>query len=67
MKRILADREVAMTYTVTFLNSNTGAWENSRICETLRKAQNWAKWLKAQSFVSQVAIYRGPAGGERLE
>jgi hypothetical protein len=54
-------------FTVTFLNSNSGQWEVSRHTSTLRVARNWAKWLGQQSFVSETAIYRGPAGGERVE
>jgi hypothetical protein len=56
-----------VTYTVTFLDSNTGNWEVSRYFRTVRAARNWAKWLRTTNFVTEAAVYRGPAGGERIE
>jgi hypothetical protein len=54
-------------FTVTFRNSYTDQFEISRHCTTLRMARSWAKWLVQQKFVAQVVIYRGPAGGTRVD
>jgi len=54
-------------FTVTFLNADTGRFEISAHDETERRARRWASWLVQQNFVTQVCIYRGPAGGERID
>lgn len=50
---------------VSFLNT-TGEWEVSRFFSTVRAARSWARWLSGRSYVREVAIHRGGAGGERL-
>lgn len=55
-----------MTYTVTFKHRDSGNWEVSRYCVTARIARNWERWLRNQKWVRETAIYRGPAGGERI-
>jgi hypothetical protein len=51
---------------VSFLNANSGNWELSRYFQTVRAARRWARWLSTQSHVTEVAVHRGGAGGERL-
>lgn len=53
-------------YTVTFQNLQCNV-EVSRYFETVKAARKWAKWLQAQTWTRQVAIYRGQAGEMLLE
>lgn len=55
------------TYTVTFTNKSSGLVEVSRYFNTKRAALNWAKWLRKQSFVTETAVFEGPAGGNMIE
>jgi hypothetical protein len=50
---------------VTFIDAN-GVFQISRICETLRAARNWARFLKRQAYVTEIVMYRGGVGGERV-
>jgi hypothetical protein len=41
-----------------------GTWTVSRYFSTVRAARNWARFLRSQSYVADVAIHRGGPGGE---
>lgn len=56
----------ATLYEVVFVNQS-GAHERSRLFNTIRAARNWSKWLAKYSYVKQVLIYRGGAGGELVQ
>jgi hypothetical protein len=45
---------------------SNGTWQVSRYFSTVRAARNWARFLRSQSYVSEVAIHRGGQGGERV-
>jgi hypothetical protein len=49
---------------VSFLSN--GTWTVSRYFSTVRAARNWARFLRSQSYIAEVAIHRGGSGGERL-
>jgi hypothetical protein len=49
---------------VSLLSNDT--WTVSRYFNTLRAARNWAKFLRSQSYIQEVAIHRGGPGGERV-
>jgi hypothetical protein len=53
--------------TVTFTNKFSGLVEVSRYFNTKRAALNWAKWLRGQSFVTETAVFAGPAGGDLIQ
>lgn len=53
-------------YTVSFLHRD-GTAHVSRFFQTVRAARTWAARLAAASYVAEVTIYRGPAGGELVE
>jgi hypothetical protein len=52
-------------YEILFRDA-TNTWQRSRICQTIRGAKHWAKWLEKQAFCIEVAIYKGGAGAERV-
>jgi hypothetical protein len=52
-------------YEILFRDA-TNTWQRSRICQTIRGAKHWAKWLEKQTFCHEVAIYKGGAGAERI-
>jgi hypothetical protein len=54
-------------YTITFRHADTGNWESSRIVNSIRVARKWSLWLAKQSYVSEVAIYRGQAGEQGVQ
>jgi hypothetical protein len=50
-------------FEVTF-KDQAGEWQRSRLFQTICAARTWARWLSGKSFVADVAIHRGGAGGE---
>jgi hypothetical protein len=61
-------KEKTLNFTVTFLSRETGLQVVSRIFgrTQIRSARKHAEWLRSQSWASDVALWRGAAGGERL-
>lgn len=53
--------------TVTFLKAGETTHTFSRCFATLRAARTWARRLAAESYVKEVALYRGQQGGMLLE
>ena len=56
-----------MTYSVSFVNSQSSLSELSRFFNTKKAALNWAAWLRGHSFVAETSVYRGELGGELIE
>jgi len=56
-----------MTYSVSFVNSQSSLSELSRFFNTKKAALNWAAWLRERSFVTETSVYRGELGGELIE
>jgi hypothetical protein len=54
-------------YTTAFRSTTSDTPQVSRFFKTLAAARRWAAWLNTQSYVADVLIYRGPAGGDLLE
>lgn len=54
-------------YPVTFTHAETGRVEVSRICQSLRVARKWARWVSAAAYAQDVAIWRGAVGGQRVK
>jgi hypothetical protein len=54
----------ASLLSVSFLSNDS--WTVSRYFSTVRAARKWARFLRSQSYVSEVAIHRGGPGGERV-
>jgi len=52
-------------YEVTFVDE-AGRRQSSRIFDRIAPARAWARWLKSQKYTSDVTIWRGGAGGEKV-
>lgn len=55
------------TFLEVCFKDQSGNWISSRSFATIRAARSWAKLISKHNYVAEVAIYRGGAGGERLD
>jgi len=55
----------ASLFAVSFIDLN-GVEQYSRICQSVRVARNWAKWIAKQNFATEARVWRGAPGGERV-
>lgn len=53
-------------FSISFLSAGTGLVEAS-FFDSLRAARRHLSWLKAQKWASDVRLYRGQPGAERLQ
>ena len=52
-------------YEILFRDAQN-TWQRSHICQTIRGAKHWVKYLERQTYVQEVAIYKGGVGAERI-
>ncbi len=52
-------------FAVTFIDRQ-GVEQYSRVCQSIRVARNWAKWLFGQSYTTEVIVWNGAPGGDRV-